>query len=193
MDRYHIALFIHIVAVMVATGATAVTKVAAGRRATAKTVADALDWHGVLMSTSKLFPLSLAALVLTGSYMVSVAHIGAWTSGFTIAGYVGVLLLFASGGYLGKQGAALQKMLERLASNGGDQPAPKLVPPPLVAALPLVNTGIALSVVFVMATKPTSIPLALSVIGIGIALGAGLALRRPAPASVSRAPRTSVA
>lgn len=45
MDRYHIALFIHLLALFVAAGATATTNLAAGRLARAKAVADALDWH----------------------------------------------------------------------------------------------------------------------------------------------------
>jgi hypothetical protein len=53
MDRYHITLFIHILALLVAASATAITKLAAGRRARARTVGDVLDWHNVLMSTSR--------------------------------------------------------------------------------------------------------------------------------------------
>jgi hypothetical protein len=181
MDRYHIALFIHIVALMVAAGTTAVTKVAAGRFACAKTIGDALDWHSVLSSASKMFPVCLAAFVITGSYMLSFANASAWHSGFVVAGLTGSFLLLASGGFLGVKGKSLQQMLERLASNGGDQPAPKLVPPPLVAALPVINTGIALAVVFDMVTKPSSIPVALGVVAIGIALGAVKGFRRPVP------------
>ena len=70
MDRYHIALFVHIIAVMVAAGATAVSKLAVGRRARAKTVGEALDWHNVLAAASGVFPLCLAAFVLTGFYML---------------------------------------------------------------------------------------------------------------------------
>jgi hypothetical protein len=75
VDRYHIALFIHILALMVATGATAVTKVAAGRRARARTVGEALDWHNVLASTAKAFPVCLATFAITGFYMLGVGHI----------------------------------------------------------------------------------------------------------------------
>jgi hypothetical protein len=184
MDRYHIALFVHILAVMVAAGATAVTKLAATRRARSKTVGEVLDWHGVLSSASKLFPMCLAAFVLTGAYMLSVGRIGVRSNGFVVAGIVGVVLLGATGGYLGKNGNALRKMLEQLAaSKGADQPAPKLIPPPVVAALPLVNTGIAVAVVFDMVVKPTSVPIALGVVAIGIVSGAVKGMRRPAPAA----------
>jgi len=182
MDRYHIALFIHLVALLVAAGATAVTKLAVGRRARARTVGEALDWHTVLMSTSKLFPICLAVFVITGGYMLAVTQVHAWSTGFVVAGLVGVALLLINGVFLATKGKALKQVLDEMAKQGADRPAPKLVPPPLLAALPVINTGVALGVVFDMVTKPASIPIALSVVGIGMALGAAGAMRRPAPA-----------
>jgi hypothetical protein len=70
-----------------------------------------------------------------------------------------------------------------MAKGGADQPAPKLLPPPLVATLPAINTGIALSVVFDMVTKPASVPVALGVVAVGIAISAVGAMRRTAPAT----------
>lgn len=182
MDIYHIALFLHVVTLIVAASATAITKLAVGRRARARTVGEALDWHNVLVSTSKVFPICLTSFVLTGSYMVSVVGVRGWSSGFVVAGLVGVGLLLASGTFLGIKGRALTQVLETIAEAGMDRPAPKLVPPPLVAALPGANTGVALGVVFDMVTKPTSIPIALTVIVIGAALTTAIAMRgRTAP------------
>jgi len=183
MDLYHIALFLHLVALVVAAGATAVTKLAAARRARARTVGEALDWHDVLMSTSKLFPMCLAAFVLTGAYMMSVAGVRIWSTAFVLAGLVGAVLLLASGVFLSTKGKALKQVLETIAKNGIDLPAPKLVPPALVAALPVINTGIAIAVVFDMVTKPASVPLALGVIAFGIAIGGAAGLRQRAPAA----------
>ena len=183
MDIYHIVLFLHITALLVAAGATAVTKIAVGRRARARTVGEALDWHNVLISASKVFPMCLAAFVITGGYMVSVIGRQNWSSGFVVAGLVGVALLLTSGTFLGVKGKALKQLLESIAAEGPDRPAPRLVPPPVLALLPMINTGIALSVAFDMVTKPTSIPVALGVIALGAMLGAGIAMRqRPAPA-----------
>ena len=183
MDRYHIALFIHILAVMAAASATAVTKLAAGRRARARTVGEVLEWHNVLASASKAFPICLAAFVITGFYMLIAGHIAVWSNGFVIAGLAGVVSLFASGTFLGIKGNALKTALEQIASKGADLPAPKLVPPQMVVALPLINTGIALAVVFDMVTKPASIPAALGVLVVGAALGAAKGMRHPAIAA----------
>jgi hypothetical protein len=180
MDLYHIVLYLHIVTLLVAAGATAVVKLAVGRRSQARTVGEALDWHNVLMAGSKLFPVCLVAFVLTGSYMLSVTHL-AWSTGFVVAGLLGVLLLLVSGVFLGTKGKALKQVLEGMAKNGENQPAPKLVPPPFIAAMPFINTGIALGVAFDMVTKPVSVPIALSVVVAGIVLGVALGVRRPAP------------
>ena len=182
MDAYHIALFLHIVTLIVAASATAVTKLAVGRRIRARTAREALEWHELLISTSKLFPICLAAFLLTGAYMVSVAGARAWSSGFVVAGLIGVTLLLGSGTYLGLKAKGLKIVLQTIASRAPDMPAPRLAPPPLVAMLPLVNTGVALAVVFDMVTKPTSILVALGVLAAGIVASGTAAWRqRPTP------------
>jgi len=179
MDRYHIALFLHIVAVIVASSATAVTKLAAGRRARARTFREAIDWHNVLSSTSKLFPVCLAIFVVTGSYMLSFGQGHVWTSGYVVAGLVGVALLLASGTFLGIKGKALGDVLEKMAAaKGAEQAPPPMVPPVLMVALPVINTGIALAVGFDMVTKPASVVVALGIVAVGIAIPAAMVLRR---------------
>src|SRR5690349_17403164 len=131
MTVYRIALFLHILALILAAGATAITKLAVGRRIRARTVGDALDWHNVLIAASKFFPLSLAIFVITGSYMLSVARINVWSSGFVVAGLVGVALLFVSGTFLGGKAKLLKNVLETIAKEGSDRPVPKVVPPRL--------------------------------------------------------------
>jgi hypothetical protein len=182
MGIYRLALFIHILAVIVAAGVTAITKLAAGRRMRARTVGEALEWHSVLMSSARLFPLCLIAFLLTGGYMMSVVRVSPLNTGFIFAGLLGVVLLFASGTYLGIKGGALTKVLEGIAAKGADQPAPKLAPPPLVALLPTVNTGLALAVAFDMVMRVQSVLVALGVIVVGIVLGVLAAPRKPAVA-----------
>jgi len=182
MDLYHVAKFLHLLALLVAAGITAVTKLAAARRARARTVGEALDWHTVLLSAARLFPICLVVFLLTGGYMMSVVHVS-MSTGFIVAGMLGVVLLFASGTFLGIKGGALKGVLEQMASKGADQPAPKLVPPVAVVLLPTINTGLALAVAFVMVTKPTSIPIALGIVAVGIVLGFLAAPKQPVSAS----------
>src|SRR6185312_5538506 len=57
MDALHVTLYVHIMALVVAACAATVVKLAIGRLKRARTVAEALDWHNVMTSTSKLFPI----------------------------------------------------------------------------------------------------------------------------------------
>jgi hypothetical protein len=187
MDRYHVTLFIHILALIVATSASAVVELAIVRRDRARTLGEVLDWHNVLMSTARVFPICLATFVITGSYMLSITKVHVMSTGFVVAGLVGAGLLLVSGVFLGTKGKALKQILDEMAKQGADQPAPKLVSPPLVAALPVINTGIALTVAFDMVTKPASIPVALGVLAIGIVLSVAASMRH------SQGPRPNTA
>lgn len=179
MDLYPVAKYIHLLALFVAAGVTAVTKVAAGRRVRARTVGEALDWHKLLMSAAKLFPICLVALAITGGYMLSVLHVS-MSSGFIMAGVFAIVWLFASGAFLGIKGGALKTVLEGIAAKGADQPAPKVAPPAAVVVLPTINTGVALAVALDMVAKPTSIPIAFGIVAVGMVLGFLAAPKRPA-------------
>lgn len=186
MDSYRIALFLHVVTLVVAASAGAVTKLAAGRRIRARSIAEALDWHSVLVSASRAFPFCLASFTITGAYMVSRAGAQVWASGFVISGLVGVVFLLGSGTYLGIKGKGLKQVLENLAKDGADRPVPKLIPPPLVRILPIVNSGVSLGVVFDMVTKPASISLALAILVAGGAISVGMNRRKPVPSAPVR-------
>ena len=192
MDLYRIALFLHIVTLIVAAGASAVMKLAASRRANASTAREMLDWHGVMSSTGIAFPICLAAFVVTGSYMLSFAQARIWSAGFVVAGLAGVVLLFASGGYLKRKAKELEQVLQTIVARSPDAAAPRLVPPLLVTLLPVVNSGIVFAVVFDMVLKPASVSVALGVLAVGIILASLIALsRRPAgvPASAVQVAR----
>jgi hypothetical protein len=133
------------------------------------------------MSAARVFPICLVFFIASGAYMLGVTHAPVWTSAYVVAGIAGVLLLFASGGFLGARGRAFRAVLAGMASHGADRSMPRMVPPALVSTLPAVNTGSAIAVVFDMVTKPTSLTTALGVIAFGIAIGAVGLARRPAP------------
>jgi len=176
---YPLAKYVHLFALFVAAGVTAVTKLAAGRRMRARTVGEALDWHNVLLSAAKLFPICLVVLAITGGYMLSVLHVS-MSTGFIVAGVSGLVWLFASGAFLGIKGGAVRRALEGMAAKGADQPVPKMAPPAAVVLLPTINTGIALGVALDMVAKPASIPIALGIVAVGAVLGAFAAPKRPA-------------
>lgn len=182
MDLYPLAKYVHLVALFVAAGVTAVTKLAAGRRVRARTVGEALDWHNLLMSAAKLFPICLLVLAITGGYMLSVLHVS-MSSGFIVAGVLAIVWLFASGAFLGIKGGALKGVLEGMAAKGADQPVPKLAPPAAVVMLPAINTGVALAVALDMVVKPATLPVAFGIVAVGVVLGVFAAPKPPVVAA----------
>jgi hypothetical protein len=95
------------------------------------------------------------------------------------AGIVGAVLLFAIGGLFGaRMGRAGAEMARLRDQHGPAHPAP--ASDPVVDALIWVNPGIALAVVFLMATKPALPVCAVALaagIGIGLVLGRALGPR----------------
>jgi hypothetical protein len=182
VDLYPIAKYVHLVALFVAAGVTAVTKLAANRRTRARTVGEVLEWHNTLMAAAKLFPVCLLFLALSGGYMLSVLRVS-MSSGFIVAGVLAIVWLFASGAFLGIKGGVLKGVLEEIASKGADKPAPRLVPPAAVVMLPTINTGVALAVALDMVSKPTSIPIALGIVAAGAVFGFLAAPKRLASAA----------
>jgi hypothetical protein len=184
VDRYHITLFIHLLTLIAAGIASAIINLALGRRARARTVGEMLDWHRVLESSAKVFPIALASFAITGGYMLNLSQIPMLSTPFAVAGLVGVAWLLVTGIFLGVKGRGLRAMLEEMAKKGLDQPAPTLVPPPFIAALPTVNPAIAVAVAFDMTTKPSSMTVAFGILAIGLVVGAAMWMRRPAPVPI---------
>jgi hypothetical protein len=183
MDLYPIAKYVHLFALFVAAGVTAVTKLAAGRRMRARTVGEVLDWHNTLMSAAKLFPICLLVLAITGGYMLSVLKVS-MSSAFVVAGVFGIVWLFATGTFLGIKGGALKGVLEGMvAANGADHPAPKLAPPAALVLLPTINTGVALAVALDMVVKPATLPVAFGIVAVGVVLGVFAAPKPPVVAA----------
>lgn len=173
MHAYQLALFVHLLALLAAIAASALVHYSLLRLRRAETAAEALPLIGTCHRVSPAFPIALLALVATGAWMVHSAW--SWSAGFVDAGLVGAAFLFASGAVL--EGGRAKNIAAALA--GGAHPS-DVVHDPVLWAANSGNTGLALAIVFVMATKPSA-PIAFVALAVGLAIGAGvgLALRRP--------------
>jgi hypothetical protein len=151
MDGYQIALFVHLLALFAAFGASTVIHVSMTRIRSARSGAEALDWLGAAHALSRVFPLSLAALVGTGAWMLHDAW--SWSSGFVLAGLTGVAFLFLSGAVI--EGGQARKLAAALAARPAEPPA-VLARDPLWWCASWANTGVAVGVTFAMVTKPSA-------------------------------------
>ena len=183
MTSYQIALFVHLLALLAATAASAIVHFAGGRRARAATLREAMEWHRLTGVTARVVPVAIIVLLATGGYMVGGTGRWSWSAGWVIAGIVGALTLFVAGAVMGVRSAAEARTnAERLRAARGELPndAP---PDRLVAVMSDANTGLALAVVLVMTLKP-GLTGALLVLAIGAVAGAYRGLRHEyAPSS----------
>jgi len=171
MDGYHLALFIHLLALMAAVAASALVHLADARRARAATPRDALAWHALAGSAARTFPIALLLLAATGAVMVETSEGLEWAAGWVATGLLGVVALLASGGVIAVRSRREARELARLAASDSARGAPP--PDAVVETLSWVNTGLAVAVILVMSTKP---PLVESLVALAVGAAGGLVL-----------------
>lgn len=183
MPAYEIVLFVHLLALLAATAASAIIKFAGSRRAAATTLRDAMSWGKVMGSTSRVFPIAVLTLVATGSYLA--ASRWGWRQGWIEAAFLASFLLLATGAILGRRAAAAARVnVQRLQAATYELPNDE-APDRFSAVLSEANTGLALATAAVMTIKP-GLAASLAVLAVGAGIGAAHAwsgLRTTEPTS----------
>lgn len=176
MHSYPIVLFIHLLALLTAIGASSLVHFAMARMRDAGSAGEALQWLGLCHRASRAFPVALLTLLGSGAWLVHEEwH---WDTGFVDAGIVGAVLLLVLGGAV--EGGRARRVAAALAAAPGG-PVGDVVRDPVLWAVSWANTGIAVGVVFAMVTKPAAAG-SFAAVAVGLAAGAGvgLAFRRQA-------------
>jgi hypothetical protein len=180
MNRYDLALFLHLLALLAAIAASTIVHVSMSKVRSARTGGEALQWLGLAHAFARVFPIALAALLGTGAWMVHDRW--PWGAGFVEAGLTGVVFLAVSGGVV--EGGRARRVATALAARPGEslEHAAALVRDPLWWCASWGNTGVALAVVLSMVAKPSPAA-SFSVLAVGLTAGCcvGLASRRRAP------------
>jgi len=167
MDSYRIALFVHLAALLGAISTGAILHQAQWRLLTADSPAALRPSAMLLKRLQPVFPLALLVLVATGAYMTHKSW--SWSDGWIDSALVAVGVLLVNGAVVvGSRGRRVGRALAT-----GDPAALVLARDPVLHIAPWLNTGLAVGVVFVMATK---LSLAGSVASLVVAalIGAGV-------------------
>jgi hypothetical protein len=168
VNGYGLVLFLHLAALLAAMGTAGLAHFAEERLGAAETVAAARPWATVLNRAAPVFPLALLVLLASGAYLVH--RDWNWDRGWIEAGLVGVVLLFANGaGVVGRRNRKLSRVLATASDGPVSGELLALTRRDVGGIASWANTGVAIGVVFVMATKP-------GLIGSLVALAAGAAL-----------------
>jgi hypothetical protein len=187
MNRYDLALFVHLLALLAAFGASTVVHVAMSKLRSARTGREGLEWLGLAHSFARVFPVALATLLASGALLVHGRW--SWGAGFVDAGIAGVVFLAVSGALEGRRARTLATALASRPSESVEHVA-ALLRDPLWWCGSWGNTGVALAVVLAMVTRPSP-AISLAVLAVGLAAGCAVGFafsRGPVPTVYEEVP-----
>jgi hypothetical protein len=156
---YAVVLFVHLLGLLVATGAAVLTFFAALHLRAATTPGDVARWGRVVKAVVPAFPVATLLLLGSGAYLTQVGW--GWTTPWIVAGLAGLALIVGCGsGIEAARGRALEREVRTAGMTARSR---ALVRDPLAWSAKMTTLTLMLAVVFLMVVKPG-------------ALGSGLAL-----------------
>jgi hypothetical protein len=188
LDKYHVALYIHFVSLLIGIGAASVLTVCAFQLRAARTLADAAPWGRVASKIGRLFPIAILGLFASGAYMTS--DVWTWDTGWIEVG-IGALVVLAIQGPLVAERSG-KKVAQALMANGpgdlrGDALRKTRYLPLWWAEMSAI--GLVLGIVWNMTTKAGLGSSIAAAVG-GYAIGVALALLFTRQPSTEAAPAT---
>jgi hypothetical protein len=187
MDAYHVVLYVHICSLLLAIAAAgALVTCLFGLRAS-RTLAEAAPWGMTAGKVGRLFPVAILGLFGSGAYMTS--HFWSWSTGWIVAGIVGLVVLAVQGPGVGERtGKQLEHALK--ANGPGDlgADARRMCLHPGLWVTEFSAIGLVLGIVWNMTEKPgTWGAVAAEVIGYAVGAAVALAVTRSNATATSAA------
>jgi hypothetical protein len=178
MNWYPIALFAHIVGALTLFISLALQWLSALRVRRAQTLTQAREWSGLARSVNRLAPITGVLIVGAGVYMLVVAW-SMTTAWLDIAIAAMLLMMILSMGISGRGMSAIQRATIQAPAQASAAGATDAIPAALQARIDApalwlalqMSVAVALSIVFMMTTKPGLLGALVAVI-VALALGA---------------------
>jgi hypothetical protein len=191
LDKYHVALYIHFISLLIGIGAASVLTVCAFQLRAARTLADAGPWGRVAAKVSRVFPISILGLFASGAYMTS--DIWTWDTGWIEVGIAALVVLAIQGPVVAERSG--KKVAQALMANGpgelrGDALRKTRYLPLWWAEMSAI--GLVLGIIWNMTTKAGLGSSIAAAVG-GYAVGVALALLLTRQPSTEAAPATEPA
>ena len=188
MDKYHVALYIHFVSLLIGIGAASVLTVCAFQLRAARTLADAGPWGRVAAKVGRLFPIAILGLFGSGAYMTS--DLWTWDTGWIEVGIAALVVLAIQGPLVAERSG--KKVAQALMANGpgelrGDALRKTRYLPLWWAEMSAI--GLVLAIIWNMTTKAGLGSSIAAAVG-GYAVGVALALLLTRQPSTEAAPAT---
>jgi hypothetical protein len=185
LDKYHVALYIHFLSLLIGIGAASVLTVCAFQLRGARTLADAGPWGRVAAKVGRVFPIAILGLFGSGAYMTS--DLWTWDTGWIEVGIAALVVLAIQGPVVAERSG--KKVAQALMANGpgelrGDALRKTRYLPLWWAEMSAI--GLVLGIIWNMTTKAglgSSIAAAVGGYAVGVAL-ALLLTRQPSTEAV---------
>lgn len=152
LGAYSLMLFLHLVFLICAVAAMALTGLAALRLGGTETAAEAMHWGEFVRRLVPIFPVASLGLIGTGAYMTSEAW--SWKAPWVIAGLAGLFLIILLGA--GVEGIRGRAAHHELQASGLSQRARRLLCDPISWSAKVTTWSLLLAIIFVMTTKPSA-------------------------------------
>jgi Predicted integral membrane protein (DUF2269) len=175
LSTYSVVLFVHILSLLLAAGASAVITLAAIQMRRVETLGQVARWAMAAKSTAKAFPIAVAGLVGSGIYMTQASW--SFSDPWVLGAICGLTTIVVLGDAVdGRHVRALGQAVGEALRTGGDGPVDgevaRRLEQPIGKVVALAPTLLMLGVAFVMVTKPGAA-------GTAVALLVSLALSVP--------------
>jgi len=186
MSTYHSVLYLHLLSLLLGTGAATVMAMCAFRLRGARTLEEAIPWGMLAGKTEKVFPIVVLGLFGTGAYLTT--DLWTWSTSWIYISIAGLAVIALQGPLVAGRRAELLK--HALQENGPGllgNPARKLARDPGILLATLANPALVLGIVWNMTQKPGTAG-AVAAVLIAYGVGAFAALRLSRMPAVEAAP-----
>lgn len=160
MSGVSIALFFHLLFLLLATAAASLSTFAALRQRAAQSAAEIAAWSAVIAKVVPAFPVASLGLLVSGAYMTE--NLGGWSRPWILASVAGLALIVALGsGIEMGRARALKRELQRSGMSARTQ---RLLHDPWAWSAKLMTLTLMGAIVFIMTTRPSAADAALSLV-----------------------------
>jgi hypothetical protein len=167
MDSYDIALYVHLLCLLLATAATTLAGFAGLQLRSAAAAAEVARWGMFISKVVKAFPVAVLGLLASGAYMTQDRW--SWSTPWIDASIAGLALIVALGS--GVEARRGRELRDEIRSSGLSPRARRLLRDPIAWSAKGATIALMLGVVFAMTTKPGTAGAVTTII---VALAAGV-------------------
>ncbi len=152
MSGYPIALFAHLLSLLLAVVGASLASYAALRLRAAATVDEATQWLVLSVKVVRVFPVASAGLLASGAYMSQ--SIAGWSEPWVVASLIGLGVIIVLGA--GIEGSRVRALRRELRGTGMSGRARRLLRDPVAWSARLATLTLVVAVVFIMTDKPAA-------------------------------------